>query len=457
MQRKFLSASLISFFLLLLLIHPTTAKTIIDDRSTIISGNDTFDFFTLDKNGKIKVQINIEDYTSTLLLSDVTIIIAKNDFYDAWQNYILSYWGIQGVEPPSLIFRSMYYLTETMETKISEGDFFLGIIVTSDVDLIVNYSVVLLELYNYYWFWGIIIPSLIVITSLFIIQRKKDKRVVQMKKRNKQKRIIKDKPPIASVEQDLNEKTTLVEFQNKQILEIRQSFGGTNSIEELNNFSSFLNTTIQEMNSINSLAIQWSNTKDDQIRTKITSLQEKIHYVNNSISNLLPEIRGRTIYVSNWEKIINAVDNLSPNIQIPLTRISELTRLSPSIIKPFLKTILMNNPGLGDLLEVEEIFIKHQKGVKSEKLRELKCLYCNTELESFQLDKPVVCSKCGKKAPFCEVCKNIIIAGDKVLQSTNCDHIFHKEHILEWINVKSECPVCKEKINEENLHPYSVE
>ena len=67
---------------------------------------------------------------------------------------------------------------------------------------------------------------------------------------------------------------------------------------------------------------------------------------------------------------------------------------------------------------------------------------------------PIVCLNCGKKAPYCEICKNIIVAGQKIVQVIDCGHIFHKEHIQEWIKVKGTCPVCKEKINEESIETY---
>ena len=58
------------------------------------------------------------------------------------------------------------------------------------------------------------------------------------------------------------------------------------------------------------------------------------------------------------------------------------------------------------------------------------CLYCEAKLVDVEDEGPIVCLNCGKKAPYCEVCKNIIIAGEKIVQVTPCNHIFHKNHIL---------------------------
>jgi len=82
------------------------------------------------------------------------------------------------------------------------------------------------------------------------------------------------------------------------------------------------------------------------------------------------------------------------------------------------------------------------------------CLYCEADLVDVEDEGPIVCLNCGKKAPYCEVCKNIITAGEKITQVKSCNHVFHKNHILEWIKIKGTCPICKNQINEESLQPY---
>ena len=104
---------------------------------------------------------------------------------------------------------------------------------------------------------------------------------------------------------------------------------------------------------------------------------------------------------------------------------------------------------------------KETKTEKTEKIKEqkrkLQCLYCEAILVEVEDEGPIVCLNCGKKAPYCEVCKNIIVEGEKVVQTKPCNHIFHKNHILEWIKVKGTCPICKEQINEESLRPFIPE
>ena len=104
---------------------------------------------------------------------------------------------------------------------------------------------------------------------------------------------------------------------------------------------------------------------------------------------------------------------------------------------------------------------KEAKTEKTEKIKEQKrkiqCLYCEANLVEVEDEGPIVCLNCGKKAPYCEICKNIIVEGEKIVQTKPCNHIFHKNHIVEWIKVKGTCPICKEQINEESLRPFSPE
>ncbi len=109
-----------------------------------------------------------------------------------------------------------------------------------------------------------------------------------------------------------------------------------------------------------------------------------------------------------------------------------------------------------DEIEEETLVENVTTKIKTKKVEKRKslCLFCEAKLEVVEDEGPIVCQNCGKEAPYCEICKNIIIAGEKVVQSTVCGHIFHKKHIIEWIKVKGACPVCKEKLNENGLITY---
>ena len=50
------------------------------------------------------------------------------------------------------------------------------------------------------------------------------------------------------------------------------------------------------------------------------------------------------------------------------------------------------------------------------------------------------------KEDFCMVCKIGLKKSDIVVQCPICESFYHKEHLLEWVRVKSNCPVCSQKL-----------
>jgi len=109
----------------------------------------------------------------------------------------------------------------------------------------------------------------------------------------------------------------------------------------------------------------------------------------------------------------------------------------------------------GDFIIFEEETEKKKiiEKTTAEKTRAF-CLFCEAELPEVQDEGPLVCLNCGKKALYCEICKNILLAGQKAVQISTCKHVFHKNHIVEWIKAKGTCPICKAKTNEEYLRPF---
>lgn len=88
----------------------------------------------------------------------------------------------------------------------------------------------------------------------------------------------------------------------------------------------------------------------------------------------------------------------------------------------------------------------------SEEKERIFCFYCDAELQENE-DGSAACLNCGEEMPHCEICKKIIVKGEKIVQIHECNHIFHKLHIVEWINAHGSCPICKTRINEESLRP----
>ncbi len=82
------------------------------------------------------------------------------------------------------------------------------------------------------------------------------------------------------------------------------------------------------------------------------------------------------------------------------------------------------------------------------------CLFCKNKIEKTDDQGLGVCSNCGKQSPHCEICKNPMTSDQPLLQAEACEHIYHEEHILEWLKIKGTCPVCKVKINEKTLRSW---
>ena len=47
----------------------------------------------------------------------------------------------------------------------------------------------------------------------------------------------------------------------------------------------------------------------------------------------------------------------------------------------------------------------------------------------------------------CSVCKLMIRANQAVLECPECGALFHKKHILEWLNEHDDCPICNQIIS----------
>ncbi|MCG3254911.1 MAG: E3 ubiquitin protein ligase, partial [Candidatus Heimdallarchaeota archaeon] len=79
---------------------------------------------------------------------------------------------------------------------------------------------------------------------------------------------------------------------------------------------------------------------------------------------------------------------------------------------------------------------------------ELFCYFCDALLEKVEDGGPLICLNCGKKTRKCEICMKYMVAKEELVQIIDCGHVFHKDHLMEWIRVKKICPICKEKIND---------
>lgn len=57
-------------------------------------------------------------------------------------------------------------------------------------------------------------------------------------------------------------------------------------------------------------------------------------------------------------------------------------------------------------------------------------------------------STSNTKDDFCMVCKLVFKRKDEILQCPVCESFYHREHLLDWIRVHKNCPVCNQQLYE---------
>lgn len=77
----------------------------------------------------------------------------------------------------------------------------------------------------------------------------------------------------------------------------------------------------------------------------------------------------------------------------------------------------------------------------------LTCSSCG-ELISSKIQN---CSSCNSKIPVCVICLSVLNPGNEIVKTSCCQQYAHKEHIINWLNIKNTCPNCKQELNKEDL------
>lgn len=188
------------------------------------------------------------------------------------------------------------------------------------------------------------------------------------------------------------------------------------------------------------------------------------------ISKHLDWIETRFPYLEKWNKVLDVINSFRSKIPVQLDRIAELAELDESEVEQLLFGILSELPSLGEYLQREQVFIKKTKSeddldhlldvMKQQQTAEFKqlskrhCLNCGTEITSYDFQISSKCEKCAEQIPTCHICRGNIFKEDKILVEENCGNLFHKRHILEWVNVQGVCPICKARINVKSLKKF---
>ena len=84
--------------------------------------------------------------------------------------------------------------------------------------------------------------------------------------------------------------------------------------------------------------------------------------------------------------------------------------------------------------------------------RKMHCLSCGNLIKSAY--EP--CSNCNEIPQRCTICQGLIKHGDNVLECPQCSNVAHNEHMLQWLKIKEECPICKSKVTLQTLKEYAI-
>ncbi|OLS26329.1 MAG: hypothetical protein HeimC2_15730 [Candidatus Heimdallarchaeota archaeon LC_2] len=56
------------------------------------------------------------------------------------------------------------------------------------------------------------------------------------------------------------------------------------------------------------------------------------------------------------------------------------------------------------------------------------------------------CTACGKELPFCNLCKRGYGEREVTVSCKECENIFHRQHLLAFVQSKGQCPICSVKM-----------
>ncbi|MFB0559811.1 MAG: DUF2341 domain-containing protein [Candidatus Lokiarchaeia archaeon] len=79
--------------------------------------------------------------------------------------------------------------------------------------------------------------------------------------------------------------------------------------------------------------------------------------------------------------------------------------------------------------------------------RNIRCSLCGADIP----ENCNFCIYCGGAISRCSVCNLEIVSRDRIVSCPHCGAQSHRDHLLEWIKVKGICPVCKERLNIQDI------
>lgn len=195
--------------------------------------------------------------------------------------------------------------------------------------------------------------------------------------------------------------------------------------------------------------------KIGDIELNLLSLREKENVADKYIEKKrdlgerIGELTGRIMTLKtsaqSHSTILEVISKLDPEFPINLQRLSELVKMDNKKTEKALEYIIQLYPQIGKYDSMSQMLVfdkpdKIKKKTKKPK-KKVKCPDCDSEIKSTLNN----CPNCGKEFDICSICRGIITT-EKTKSCSSCGRIFHKNHLKEWMNTNSNCPVCKDKL-----------
>lgn len=161
----------------------------------------------------------------------------------------------------------------------------------------------------------------------------------------------------------------------------------------------------------------------------------------------IDSIKEKQLYRIHVRQIVN---DIRYNIPITITRIAELANAPEKEIKKILNNLLNEKLVQGELLNIENVFIKHEMKM-NDSIKNLTCYFCGNPINK----EDNICSGCGEKVVYCSVCKLNINFGEDTAKCPLCERFAHITHLQEWVKTQGKCPCCLQEIPIEGVVPVT--
>lgn len=162
---------------------------------------------------------------------------------------------------------------------------------------------------------------------------------------------------------------------------------------------------------------------------------------------VLAEINYRRNKDSAYPIIVEFLSTVRPNIDIALHRIVKIVEFPEKRMHELLVQLVEEYPGIGEYLNLEQVFIRKQDsdGI----FRELKakystCYNCGMPVDATDLSN---CPNCDNEIIECNLCKSPISYGEELGQCSLCEVFGHLKHLEEWVKKHGICPTCLQEIS----------